>query len=60
VTPLNSALEYSERANTHRPTTPEAMAVAVRQLRAQGLTRRDVASALSIAIDEVINLEKLK
>jgi hypothetical protein len=54
----NLAAEYDQRANLHRPQTPERMAAAVRQLLAQGLTRRDVADALRMSVAEVVGLEK--
>jgi transposase-like protein len=53
------ALDYHARAQEYRPKTSEGMAAAVKQLRDQGLSRRDIANALQLDIASIINLEAL-
>ena len=52
--PLGLA-EYEALAAVHRPSDPAAMAAEIRRLAASGLTPRDVASALRLPLDLVIN-----
>lgn len=45
---------YATRANRHRPTEPALLAVEVRRMHADGLTARDISTALHLALDSVI------
>jgi hypothetical protein len=45
-----------ERANLHRPSDPDAMAVEIRRLRGSGLAPADIAGALRINLAEVFRL----
>jgi hypothetical protein len=47
---------YNTMANQHRPDDPAALAVEIRRLHADGLTARDIAEALRLAPDVVINI----
>jgi hypothetical protein len=51
---LNTAT-YIIRAQLHRPSDPEALATEIRRLHSTGLTRRDIASALRLQTDQVVN-----
>lgn len=46
--------DSSQRANKHRPTDPADMDAAIRQLRGQGLTRRDISEALRVDVAIVV------
>ena len=46
----------AQLAEMHRPTDPMALAAEIRRLHASGLTARDIATALRLAPDSVINL----
>jgi hypothetical protein len=48
--------DYNARASQHRPDDPAALAVEIRRLHADGLTARDIAEALRLAPDVVINI----
>jgi hypothetical protein len=47
---------YAQLADLNRPTDPIALATEIRRLHASGLTARDIATALRLAPDVVINL----
>jgi hypothetical protein len=49
---------YDERAQLHRPRTPEGLSMAIRELRRQGLTARDIAQALRMPIATVLECMK--
>lgn len=53
---MNTAHDYRQAAQRHRPTDPQALAIAVQDLAAQGLTLRDIAVALRMDIAEVLAL----
>lgn len=46
---------YALLAQRHRPQEPHVMAAEVRRLHADGLTPRDISTALQLPMDEVIN-----
>jgi hypothetical protein len=46
---------YDIKANKFRPTDPAALAAEIRRLHANDLTARDIAEALRLAPDHVIN-----
>jgi hypothetical protein len=47
---------YAAMANKHRPTDPDLLAAEIRRLHATGLTARDIATALRLQLDAVINV----
>jgi hypothetical protein len=47
---------YNARASQHRPDDPAALATEIRRMHADGLTARDIAEALRLAPDVVINI----
>jgi hypothetical protein len=47
---------YAQLAEMHRPTDPIALAAEIRRLHESGLTARDIATALRLAPDVVINM----
>ena len=46
---------YAQLAQLHRPTDPAALAAEIRRLHRSGLSARDIAAALRLAPDAVIN-----
>jgi hypothetical protein len=56
---VTTAADYDARAQQHKPKSHEGMADAVKTLREQGLTPRDIADALRLNVAEVIGLEKM-
>jgi hypothetical protein len=48
--------DYNTMANQHRPDDPAALATEIRRMHADGLTARDIAEALRLAPDMVINV----
>jgi hypothetical protein len=48
--------DYNARASRHRPDDPAALATEIRRMHADGLTARDIAEALHLAHDMVINI----
>ncbi len=53
--PLGMA-QYAALAAMHRPTDPAALAAEIRRLHRTGLTSRDIAAALRMRLDEVVNV----
>lgn len=51
--PVVDAAEIRRRAEMHRPTSAVALAAEVRRLAHQGLTHRDIGSALGLNADFV-------
>jgi hypothetical protein len=47
---------YAQLAQLHRPTDPAALAAEIHRLSRSGLTARDIATALRLAPDVVINM----
>jgi hypothetical protein len=47
---------YASLAQLHRPSEPEALATEIRRLHKTGLTARDIATALRMSPDRVINI----
>jgi hypothetical protein len=54
-----SSGEYDSLANQHRPTDPASLAAEIRRMHESGLTARDIAEALRLAPDVVINISYL-
>jgi hypothetical protein len=52
--PLGLA-QYAALASMHRPTDPESIDREVRRLHGTGLSRRDIAAALRLDLDQVVN-----
>jgi hypothetical protein len=48
--------DYNARASQHRPDDPAALATEIRRMHESGLTARDIAEALRLAHDVVINI----
>jgi hypothetical protein len=46
---------YAQLAQLHRPTDPLALAAEIRRLHRSGLTAQDIATALRLAPDTVVN-----
>ena len=53
-TTVGGTLEYAALAQLHRPTSPEAIAVEIRRLHAEGLKPRDIAVALRLGLTQVL------
>ena len=53
---VGGRLDYARLANLHRPADPAAIAREVRRLHNTGLKPRDIAVALRIAPDQVMNM----
>jgi hypothetical protein len=51
-----TAADYNARASQHRPDDPAALATEIRRMHESGLTARDIAEALRLAHDIVINV----
>jgi DNA-directed RNA polymerase specialized sigma24 family protein len=47
---------YAALAQLHRPSNPEQLAAEIRRLRGSGLSPRDIATALRLSLDEVVNI----
>jgi hypothetical protein len=47
---------YDLAANRHRPSDSAQLAVEVRRMHADGLTARDISTALHLALDRVITI----
>jgi hypothetical protein len=50
---INSASNYHQGADQHRPTDPAILAASIRQLGASGLTAQDISALLRIGIGAV-------
>lgn len=53
--PVSNAA-YDTRANQHRPTEPALLAAEIRRLHADGLSARDISTALRLSHDMVITI----
>ena len=52
---LLGVAEYAALAQLNRPTDPKALVDEIRRLHRSGLSARDIAAALRLAPDEVVN-----
>jgi hypothetical protein len=55
---IGGPVDYARLAQLHKPSDPAAIEREVRRLHAEGLTARDIAVALRLAPDVVINMLK--
>jgi hypothetical protein len=51
-----NARDYQRRAEQYRPATQAELRTAVDEFAAQGLTPRDISSAIRLPLDAVINI----
>jgi DNA-binding CsgD family transcriptional regulator len=53
---IGGTLHYSVLAEQHRPRDPEQLRLEVVRLMSTGLTTQDIAMALRLQVDQVLNL----
>lgn len=52
---IGGTLTYAALAQLHRPDDPKRLAAEIRRLQSDGLTPQDIATALRLPLDQVIN-----
>jgi hypothetical protein len=53
---MNTAIDYTQRADQHRPADRSAIAIEAKRLHGAGLTARDIAAAFRIDLADAIAL----